>query len=92
VTERTHDDPVLQALGRVEGKLDAFTNHLGGHDADIDELRREQATTNAAIATTNVQVASLATTLKVVAWLIGVVVIPGLSALGAVIAITHGGH
>lgn len=50
------DDPILQSLGRMEGKLDAALHKLDGHDDDIDELRRGQATINERIAVVSEQV------------------------------------
>jgi hypothetical protein len=50
------NDPILQSLGRMEGKLDAALNKLDGHDDDIDELRRGQAATNERIAVVSEQV------------------------------------
>lgn len=32
---------ILQSLGRMEGKLDSALQRVGGHDEDIDELRRQ---------------------------------------------------
>jgi hypothetical protein len=84
MNDRAHDDPVLQGLGRVEGKLDAFTAQLASTGQDVDELRREQAKTNA-------QVTAHATTLRIFGWLIGAVVMPGLAAVTAIVIAYHHG-